>query len=417
MYNQGTIILTNGRLLDCIGDGPVNASSVVIEKGKIGKVYSGQESFPTGVKIIDVGGRTILPGLIDGHIHVAFAHPDLQTQIRRPDIVNALWIKDNCERILQTGFTTVADMGLANLALKEAIENGLIKGPRLLICNTLLTPTGGHVDRLNIAGYPYPPESRLYSLPRIVDGVDDARKAAREQLRAGADYLKVTCSRSIVSPQIEFSEGELRAIAEEAKDKGKYVHAHDEGYEGAKRALKSGVKVVEHISFCDSELIEIMKERGAFYMPTLALKLKAILEMSEHFPLTPHLLAQKEVIKRKLPTILRTVETIFHSGIPVGSGSDCIAGMPLEGWEIKLKTDCGMTPYEALKSATAVNARIFQMEDEIGTIEPGKSADIIVVDGQPDKDPSLLACSDNVRLVMKQGEIFKNTLKGEERNG
>lgn len=412
MVNSGITVLTGGRLLDCTGEEPLEDFSVVVEGGDIKDIYPGKKPLPEKTTVIDAGGRTIMPGLTDAHVHIAYSHPDLSLQFKDPPIVTALWMKDNCERILQAGFTTVCDMGLANRALKQAIEDGLIKGPRLLICNTWLTRTGGHIDRFNPdTGISLPRDTGLYSPPRIVDGVDDARKAAREQLRAGADFLKVLCGGSVAWPHAEFSEGELTAFAEEASDVGKYVHAHDEGFAGAKRALKCGARVLHHVFSCDDEIIRMMKAKNAFHVPTFALRTKGWLERADEIPWTAHTTAIIPVYREALPSIMRTAERIFKSGCSVGSGSDCLAGIPLEGWEIKLKTECGMTPYQAIKSATAVNARIFQMEDRIGTIEAGKWADIIVVDGHPDEDPEILADPNNVRLVMKRGELFKNTLK------
>ena len=237
-------ILTKGRLLDCAGDEPLENASVIVEDGDIKDIYSGEKSIPREAMVIDVAGRTIMPGLTDAHLHIAWSHPDLYLQFKESIIVTALWIKNNCERILQAGFTTVLDMGMANKALKNAIEGGIIKGPRLLICNAWLSPTAGHADFYDpMNKTPLPDDNGLYSLGRIVDGIDDARKAAREQFRAGADCLKAMCTGGIASPHdeiwhIQFSEGEIRAFVEEAEDVGKYLHVHTEGLGGAKRAAK-----------------------------------------------------------------------------------------------------------------------------------------------------------------------------------
>lgn len=417
MLNQDIIVLTNGRLLDCVGDEPLENASVVIEDGIIKNVYSGEKPLPKEATVINVGGRTVMPGLTDAHIHVAYSHPQLSQQFRDPPIITAIWIKNNCERILQAGFTTVADMGWANQALKKAIEDGIISGPRLRICNAMLTMTSGHADFYDPATrIPIPEGIGLYSFPRVVDGVDDARKAAREQFRAGADCLKAMATGGIVSPhdeawQVQFSEWELRAFAEEAKDAGKYLTVHALGVEGAKRALACGASVLHHPPLgCDDELIQMIKEKNAFYVPTLTALVKALVEHIDDIDWPAYAKTKVQSLKEAIPEMLRITERIFKSGCNVGSGSDLVAGLPWEGWEIKLMTECGMTPYQAIKSATVVNSRLFRMENSIGTIEIGKWADIIVVNGHPDEDAIILAEPNNVRLVMKTGDIFKNTL-------
>ena len=409
-------VLTKGRLLDCIGDEPLENASVVIEDGDIKDVYSGEKPLPKETVVINVDGRTIMPGLIDAHMHIAYTHPSISMQFQDPPIVTALLIKDNCERILQAGFTSVYDMGMANQALKKAIDDGIIKGPRLHICNAMLSPTSGHGDFYNpVTRTGVPEDIGLYAMPRIVDGVDDARKAAREQFRAGADCLKAMVTGGVLSPHdkvwhVQFSEGELRAFVEEAQDVGKYLAVHAEGLEGAKRALKCGAKAIHHVFYCDDELIKMLKDKDAFHVPTLTVMVKALVEHSDKIAWPAYTKTKIESLKKIIPEMMQTTERIIKAGCNVGSGSDLIARIPLEGWELKLKTECGMTPYQAIKSATVVNSKLFQMENQIGTIEAGKWADIIVVDGYPDEDALILAEPNNVRLVMKRGDIFKNTI-------
>ena len=409
-------VLTKGRLLDCIGDEPLENASVVIEDGDIKDVYSGEKPLPKETVVINVDGRTIMPGLIDAHMHIAYTHPSISMQFQDPPIVTALLIKDNCERILQAGFTSVYDMGMANQALKKAIDDGIIKGPRLHICNAMLSPTSGHGDFYNpVTRTGVPEDIGLYAMPRIVDGVDDARKAAREQFRAGADCLKAMVTGGVLSPHdkvwhVQFSEGELRAFVEEAQDVGKYLAVHAEGLEGAKRALKCGAKAIHHVFYCDDELIKMLKDKDAFHVPTLTVMVKALVEHSDKIAWPAYTKTKIESLKKIIPEMMQTTERIIKAGCNVGSGSDLIARIPLEGWELKLKTECGMTPYQAIKSATVVNSKLFQMENQIGTIEAGKWADIIVVDGYPDEDAAILAEPNNVRLVMKRGDIFKNTI-------
>jgi len=411
-------VLSKGRLLDCVHDDPQEDASIVIEDGDIKDVYSGERLLPKEATVINVGNRTIMPGLTDAHIHVAGTKLDPIEQLKASPFETALAIKDGCEQVLQAGFTTVLDKGMANQALKKAIEDGIIKGPRLLICNSPLSRTGGHGDFYN----PATPAlvstgSPLFSMPRTVDGMENARRAAREEFRAGADCLKVMATGGVMSPHdeiwhVQFSEGELRAFVEEAQDVGKYVAVHAEGLEGAKRAVKSGVRSIDHLFYSDDEIIQMMKEKDIFHVPTLTAIVKVLYEGRDKYGFPSYQLEKLgERFKEAISEMMKTTERTFKAGVNVGSGSDVIPAIfPLEGWEIKMKTECGLTPYEAIKSATAVNARLFQMENNIGTVEVGKWADIIVVDGHPDEDAMILTDSSNVRLVMKRGDIFKNTL-------
>jgi imidazolonepropionase-like amidohydrolase len=412
-----TTVLTNGRLLNCVSDQALSDATVVIRDGNIAEVYSDQRPLPSEAEVIDVHGRTILPGLIDAHMHIAFMTGNIYDQAKIAPIRYALWLKNNCERVLQSGFTTVLDCGIANAALRDAIEDGLIAGPRLRIVNDILTRTGGHADFTDVAaGYPIPSGHGLFASVRLVDGVSEARKAAREQIRAGADALKVAVSGGLGSLYAEvthlmLSEDEIRAIVEEAADVGKYVHVHVGAIEGAKRAVRAGVKVLHHVYYIDDELTQMIKDKGVFVVPTLTTLVKVLLENVGNIPWPPPVQRKIDtVVKPELPQLFGNAERLFKAGCTVGSGADALAGLPLEGWEILYKTQAGMTPYEAIKSATAINSKILQLENCIGTIQAGKWADIIVVDGRPDEDPAIFTDPNSVQLVMKQGVVYKNTL-------
>ena len=408
-------VLTHGRLLDCIGDEPREDVSIVVEEGEIKDLYSGEKPPPDGATVINVGGRTILPGLTDAH-----CHPTLTEYVpqffNRPPIRTALKIEQNLNLHLQAGFTTICDKHGGNWALKQVVEEGLIKGPRLLIVCSMINKTCGHWDFGNFKeglGEWYAKDTGLFALPRIADGIDDCRRAAREQLRAGADLIKIATSGGAVSPQDEvtevgYSEGEIRAIVEEAEDHDKYVSTHSINNRATKRSLKCGVRSIDHGGYFDEEVAQMLKERDAYYIPTLFVY-KMVSERGHEFGLPVEAIRKSAIAFRE---IMRSVELTYRLKCNVASGSDC--AFPLvsgtQGAELKLKTECGMIPYEAIKSATIVNARLFRIEDKIGTIEIGKWADIIVVDGNPDEDIELLGNTDNVRLVMKAGQIMKNTL-------
>jgi len=305
-------------------------------------------------------------------------------------------------------------MGGSFWALKQAVEDGLIKGPRLLISGAALSQTGGHADH-GIRGEMMPtPTSSIFPLSRICDGMDDCRKAAREQLRAGADHLKICgATGGCLSPsdqpwQQQFSNEEMRAIVEEAEAAGTYVGAHCLNDLGIRRSVESGVKSIEHGAFLSEETARMMKDKGAFLVATPAVMWWAI-EQGKKSGAAEYFV---EKITPLYDAGMKTVEVARQAGVPVGSGSDMFGQMcGSEGMQIKLLTECGMIPYEAIKATTMVNAEVVLcMGDRIGSIEVGKWADVIVVDGHPDEDANTLTEPANVRLVMKRGDIFKKTI-------
>ena len=409
-------ILTHGRLLDCVGDEPLLNASVIIEDGEIKEIYTGEKQIPGEAVVIDVSGRTIMPGLTDAHQHPAITHVDLHKLFQEPPLITALKIKDNMERTLQGGFTTVADMGMGNWALKQAVDDGFIKGPRILLACAMLSKTGGHAD-FCVRGDPtiLPiKDTGVIALPRVVDGVDDALRAAREQFRAGADHLKVMATGGGASPNDSiwdtgFKREELSAICDEARDMGRYVAAHCLNDDGIKRAVECGVSSVEHGMFMSEESALMMKAKGIVHVPTIT-----VLYMLKHHGSEwgmQDYLEKKTTQDNLLEEQIKCTKLTYKLGVTIGSASDAFGEIcGKEGFEIKFKNECGFTPYEAIKSATIVNAELFMMKDKIGSIEEGKWADIIVVDGKPETDGSLFCDQNNVKLVMKKGEIFKNTL-------
>lgn len=416
-------VITNARLLDCIGDEPLEDTSVVIENGVIKDIYSGERPLPADALVINVGGKTVLPGLTDAHIHPAFTeNPWLTRRGDPPPLYTALSMAAFLEQVLQSGFTTLRCAAFTHWSLKQAVEDNLIKGPRLLIACAPLHTTGGHFDR-NVHGETllHKDRERLCKSPRLCDGVDECIKAAREQFRNGANHIKIGLGgiddASGETWHLQFTEAEIRAIVEEAEARGSYVMAHCEHDRTARRSTECGVRTIEHGLFLSEETIRLMKERGTFLVPT-------ILPYQFFIDRTKEAGASEKLLKKVLQPLgpehgsvldgqMRSVEMAHRLGLAMGSGCDLGPWlMPTynPGMEFKLKTECGMTPYEAIKSATMVNARIFQMEDKIGSIEVRKWADIIAVDGHPDEDVEIFSESANVKLVMKKGEVFKNIL-------
>jgi len=416
-------VIKNSRLLDCVGDEPLEDVSIVVEDGVIKDIYSGEKGFPSEAMVIDAKGKTVMPGLSDAHEHPGMTLPNLSQIVNDPPLRTALLMKRNLEATLQAGFTTVRSMGGDHWYMKQAIEDGYIKGPRLLISCSLLTTTGGHAD-LSILGEQllHQDTGRLIKLGRVCDGADECRKAAREQLRAGADQIKVSgisggCAGNAIEKtwHLQFSEAELQAIAEEATDRGTYVGAHCFTDESARRGVNSGVRTIEHGAFLTEKTALLMKEKGAYLVATLLLPWQMLNKGLEG---ATEWFLEKMRCPLGIPGTGSILDGSFSGiaaarkvGLKVGSGTDCFGDMfGQEGFELKLKTEAGFTPYEAIKAATIVNAEIFRMEDKIGSIEVGKWADIIIVDGNPDEDISLLSEPANIKVVMKGGEVFKNTL-------
>ncbi|MCK4830150.1 amidohydrolase family protein, partial [bacterium] len=289
-------------------------------------------------------------------------------------------------------------------------------GPRILLACAMLSKTGGHAD-FCVRGDPtiLPiKETGVIALPRLVDGVDDALKAVREQFRAGADHLKVMATGGVASPNdsiwdMGFNKAELTAICDEAREMGKYVASHCLNNDGIKRAVECGVRSVDHGTFMSEESARMMKEKGVFHVPTIT-----VLYMLKHHGREwgmQDYLEKKTTEDNLLDEQMKCTELTRRLGVTIASASDAFGEVcGKEGFEIKFKTECGFTPYEAIKSATIVNAELFMMKDKIGSIEIGKWADVIVVDGKPEEDASIFSDPDNVKLVMKMGEIFKNSL-------
>lgn len=416
-------VIKNGRLLDCVRDEPLEDASVVIEDGVIKDIYSGKKSFPSEAIVIDAKGKTVMPGLSDAHEHPGMTLPNLSQIVNDPPLRTALLMKRNLEATLQAGFTTTRSMGGDHWYMKQAIEDGYIKGPRLLIACCMLTSTGGHAD-LNSRGelVCHQDTGRLIKLARVCDGVDDCRKATREQLRAGADQIKVTgvsggCGGNPLEKtwHLQFSEAELRAIVEEATDRGSYVGAHCYTDESIRRAVNSGIRTIEHGAFLTEKTARMMKEKGTYFVSTLLLTWQMVNKGLEG---APEWFLDKVRCPLGVPGtgtmmdgLVDAIAVARKVGLKIGSGTDGLGdNCGQEGFELKLKTEAGFTPYEAIKAATIVNAEIFRMEDKIGSIEVSKWADIIIVDGHPDEDVSLLSEPANVKVVMKGGEVFKNTL-------
>jgi imidazolonepropionase-like amidohydrolase len=412
-----TTLLINAYLIDCTGSEPHERASIVVEGEWIREVRLGSTS-PTGAHdtIIDCAGMTLLPGLTDAHVHVGAVEVNILDQHREhPSNLVALMMARILEDTLHRGFTTVRDAGGTDWSFKAAVERGIVEGPRLLISDRPLSQTGGHGDWRRMTETQDPeifcPTAGMRSV--VCDGADEVRRAAREQLRLGADQIKVMASGGAMSPSDELSATqytleELRAAVEEAAAARTYVMAHAYNDDSVRNCLKSGVRSIEHGNLIDEETARLIAESDVYLVPTLV-TYEALSEEGRSYGV-PEVVIRKIDEARELG--IRALRFAYEAGAKIASGSDLLG--PLQdrkARELEIKTEV-MSPMESLLSATKINADLFGMGEEIGTIEEGKLADLLVVEGNPLEDIAVLQDPENLKLVMKGGWVAKNELEG-----
>lgn len=413
-------LLTNALLIDGTGRAAVQGADVLIEGQSIKTVSPGPLEVPPEVKRIDLGGRALLSGLIDAHVHVVIT-PDIAKLLSGggfpPAVIHAIQVKDALEKTLAAGFTTVRDAGGATPEIREAVEQGYINGPRLLLSCGVLSQTGGHGDftpSRGSSGYGMASWG-IGAQSAVCDGVPDVIKAARQQLKNGADWIKVMAGGGVMSPHdpleaIQFTQDELRAAVDVAKSAGKEVMAHCHSPAAIRHAVLAGVRSIEHGTFITEELIELMAERGCALIPTLTV-MNAFDPAGggANLPETQRRKMAEAVARAGVSMRLALAN---REKIQLGSGTDAFGGamQGKNGEELLWKAQMGLSPMAAIVSATKVNAEILGLADKLGTIAEGKWADLIVVDGNPLEDVQLFAQPDKVVMVMKEGRIAKDLL-------
>ncbi len=406
------IVFRSCTLLDCTGADPAPRSTVIVEGERIVSVTkSGEPALPRDARVVDCGGRTLLAGLTDAHVHAAIIETDFGKMRRESAATVALRIKDVLEQTLQAGFTTVRDAFGIDWGFAQATERGLVKGPRILFTGACLSQTGGHGDWRE-PHHEHTPAEGLYGLvatPRICDSPDAMRRAAREMLRMGAHGIKLMAGGGCMSPTDElehtqFTIEEMAAACYEATTVGKKTLAHVYTPKGIMSALRAGVRSIEHANFLDEESAGAMRQAGAFFVPTLT----TYTLISAHGAAQGIPSRMVEKIDRAKAGGLESLKVAQAAGLEICSGSDVLGAMqPFKALEFGLKAQV-LGAHGAILSATRTNARLFGMEDEIGSIEEGKRADLVLVDGQPVDDVSVLQDSRNVHLVMRDGMVFKD---------
>jgi imidazolonepropionase-like amidohydrolase len=410
-----SLALTNALVFDATGAAPFEGG-VVIADESIAEVFSGgPPPWRTDQRVIDCHGGTLLPGLLDAHVHVGAIDLRFADQPRAyPSSLAAFLVAKRMETMLSFGYTTVRDAGGADWGLKEAVRLNLISGPDLLISCRPISQTGGHGDHRTRAE----PASvqRLepdFGMPSdIADGEAEVRKAVREQLRRGADAIKIFASGGAASPtdridSSQYSPTELRAAVEEAAAAGTYALAHALSPTAVQNCVAAGVRSIEHGNFLTESEARLIAERGAYLVPTMAIYLVAA-DLGSDSGYTPEV---QEKIVAAAEHAERAVRFALDAGVLIGSGSDMVGPeLPWMGREHGFKASI-MGAKLAIESTTRVNAELFGMADRIGTIAEGKQADLVWIGGNPLEDIKLLADPSNVKMVIKHGKIVREESK------
>jgi imidazolonepropionase-like amidohydrolase len=405
---QRTLIYC-GKLIDGVSDAAQEQATIIVEKNRITAVEKGYAKALTSDKLIDLKNKTVLPGLTDMHVHIESetSRDQYLKRLSNNSADIAFEAQKHALTTLMAGFTAVRDLGGTgvNIALRNAINKGLVTGPRIFTAGQTIATTGGHGDPTNGL-------SNMYSVPdkvtdAIVDSPDEGRKAVRQRYKDGSDCIKITATGGVLSiaksgkaPQ--FTENEISAIVQTAKDYGFHVAAHAHGTDGMKRALRAGVTTIEHGTYMDDEAIELFKKMGAYYVPTIIAGRTAA--DSAKVPGYYHPFVRMKALEIG-PLIQKTFEKAYKAGVKIAFGTD--GGVYPHGKnakEFEYMTEVGMPAMEAIKSATVVPAQILGEQDNMGSITKGKYADIIATDENPLQNIKTLQ---NVTFVMKDGVVYK----------
>ena len=401
-------------LIDGHGGSPAENAAVAFEGEKL--LYAGTEdgmpSYSGETEIIDAEGGTILPGFIDAHVHMMLEYSPVEKRLATPFSYNFYQAIEYMRKTLDAGITSVRDCGGADAGVKQAVERGLIPGPRMQISISALTTTGGHGDSYTASGqhiklmaddYPGAPSG-------VCDGTEEVRKKVREILRAGAEVIKVHATGGVLSPTdhpefTQFSIEELKIMVEEARfRKGIKVMAHAQGAEGIKNAVRAGIHSIEHGIYLDDECIELMLKNGTFLVPTLLAPV-SVLELAESQGMPEYGVRKaKEAIDAHKQSIAKA----YKAGVKIAMGTD--AGVMAHGTnlrELALMNEIGMSPMETITATTKTAAQCLGWEKQTGTLEAGKLADVVITKINPLTDLRSLENPSNITHVIKGGRIVK----------
>jgi imidazolonepropionase-like amidohydrolase len=386
----GHEILIEGRLIREVSDRPISAS---------------------GADVIDCGGRTLMPGLIDCHVHVVLSEVFIRQLENIPLTLMTARAMAAMRGMIDRGFTTVRDTGGADWGIKQAVDEGLIAGPRLFIAGKAIGPTGGHSDsrRRTDTGTRCPCCDALAFSMCVADGSAEVRKAVREEMRQGCDHVKIMMSGGVASPydpldSMQFSENEVAAAVEEAHAFGRYVCAHAYTPEAITRAAKAGVRTIEHGNLIDEASAALMAERGMFLVANLV-AYYAMRERASEYGMSGEMLEKNDLV---IEGGLRSLEICKRAGVPVAYGSDLLGQLQNEqSREFQLRAEV-LQPMEIVRAATTVAAKVLRQEGKLGCLTPGAFADLILIDGDPLKNLALFGEQGrHMPLIMKDGALHK----------
>jgi imidazolonepropionase-like amidohydrolase len=410
------LIIKNAKLLDTHAGELRPGASLRIEQDKIVEVAeNGRElTARADVVVLDAEGRTLMPGLIDAHVHPAITTLDLASMVRRQASWIAIETKFILEGMLRRGFTTVRDAGGLDAGIPIAIERGLIRGPRIFRSGRVLSQTGGHGDLEPVSEHPRlcACSIRTSAFSHIADGVDAVRRAAREELKGGAQQIKIMAGGGVATPSdpidmTQYTQEEIRAAVEEAKARRTYAFAHAYIPESIQRAVQAGVRSIEHGNLIDEASASLMAERGCYLVPTLVTYDQiAQFGKTHKFP---------EASLRKLQDVLHAgvgaIEKALRAGVKVGFGTDLLGEThPAQSREFALRAQIQGNA-DILRSATVINADLLQQSGRLGVLEPGAFADLLLVRGNPLTDLDVLSGQgEHLDLIVRGGEISKNVL-------
>jgi imidazolonepropionase-like amidohydrolase len=401
------ILFEGGLVFDATGDEPEppKPADIVIEDDRILEVGPGLD----GDESIDCSGRTLIPGLFDCHTHVMVSSNfDLWKMAQTPFSLQFFEAARNLEATLATGITTVREAGGADLGVKTAVENGLVNGPRMQISITMISQTGGHGDKWMVCGGGLPTPFGVSHPGKpfgIVDGPEEMRKKVRELIRAGADVIKIATTGGVLSPRDDprhghFRSDELDVLTAETTAAGIFAMAHAQGAEGIKEAVRAGIRSIEHGIYIDDEAIEMMLAAGTYLVPTLMAP-RGVVDAAANGTIIAEASMRKAVMV--IEAHEESISAAIAAGVKVAMGTD--SGVTPHGQnlrELALMVERGMTPIQALVASSRTAAELMGLDGELGTLEPGKRADIVVVDGDPLEIEKL---GSRIESVWKDGRL------------